>query len=472
MFCLPPRTHPVRVHSPFPLDLDDAAGLDAAVGGLLLEDPGGGGTAVDAARHRVALHPRGRVHSVPEEAVAGVLEADDVGDARPRVKPHSDLDSAHGGSVLVDLRLICRCHRRDGESGNACSVILGLVLHEVRHRHVRVPYRLHLEDVVLNGELVKARVEPVQHIGDLGGVDRRRNRRETYNVGEENGDNLPAIGLRLPPRDKGLCHVLGEHVEKDGVGPLRRFVLFLDALEGGGGDAGDVEARDDEVQLLERRARGGVARPALLHHLLHRSGAVAGDARGLGHRPVVVQDLLHHLLVVLVIVWLPSACRLEEDDAKGIHVGSLAWCAPLEHLRRHPVWRSDEPEVLLLGEAEVGHFGAEVGVHEDVLRLEVPVQHGYLGRVEEAHALDDVGENREDHLGLQLDGGVVDEIEEGAMRHELHHQHRLPILLHHRPHHRCDARVPQLGEKPHLFHKPIQHRLPIHALEYCSPNSC
>mmetsp|Transcript_4674 Transcript_4674/g.13079 ORF Transcript_4674/g.13079 Transcript_4674/m.13079 type:complete len:315 (-) Transcript_4674:2044-2988(-) len=143
--------------------------------------------------------------------------------------------------------------------------------------------------------------------------------------------------------------------------------------------------------------------------------------------------------------------HLPDRHPEGEHVRLRRGEPPLEHLHRHVLRSASRALAGVVGEAEIGHLGGKVVVHQDVRGLDVVVDHRGLARVEEGHALGDVqdGFEQDEHVEGRLG---VQQVLHGAPRHELRDEHQLARLgVHRGPHQHHDVGVPQLGHLPDLL---------------------
>ena len=70
----------------------------------------------------------------------------------------------------------------------------------------------HLVEVELLDELVELAEEAVEHGGDLHGRDLIAERGKAHNVGEEDGDHVLLLDLRLDAILESFSNVLGKHL--------------------------------------------------------------------------------------------------------------------------------------------------------------------------------------------------------------------------------------------------------------------
>uniref|UniRef100_A0A453P7W0 Uncharacterized protein n=1 Tax=Aegilops tauschii subsp. strangulata TaxID=200361 RepID=A0A453P7W0_AEGTS len=261
-----------------------------------------------------------------------------------------------------------------------------------------------------------------------------------------------------------------------------------------------LEDRADEVgrrgSLVRQSRRGSERRPpggqrGGLHQGLDHGPHLPGEVRaappahlgapqaevrelvGLHERPgprggvedgvqlTLLHRVLHHLGDLL---GPPARQELQDDDAQGVDVGAWRQLAGRQELRVHvcegpprggrPVQRGGGGGGAGLrqeaADAEVPQLAHQVGVQEDVGRLQVPVDHRVrLVRVQErqgrAHLVDDPGA----HLPCQRRRVVRarEPVLEAAVREVLVHQaERLPA----RPDQRNEVRVPYSAEDSNL----------------------
>mmetsp|Transcript_78763 Transcript_78763/g.217783 ORF Transcript_78763/g.217783 Transcript_78763/m.217783 type:complete len:391 (-) Transcript_78763:1595-2767(-) len=333
-------------------------------------------------------------------------------------------------------------------------MVVVLVLGNVRHGHVRVPNRLHLEHSVRARERIKLGVQAVQHARDLPWLQGGSDVGEAHDVGEEDGHHLTRLRLDLLAAGERVGHVPREDVVEQVVRTLRALLARLlsraaagHPIDQGAGAAVGTEGAQAAVQLLGGGAHLRAGVPAVAHEHLHVRATGLGDVRPLS----LLHDRSQDLLGVLSGVGVLARAHLVQQDAERVHVrgGRVAACAP-EELRRHPVGRSASADLLLLREAEVGDLGAEARVHQHVLRLEVAVHDDGLGGVQEPQALRNVAEDGQHQLVLDGDRVVVQDVVERAVLHQLHDEHGLHRGGDHGAHDRCHAGMPHLGERAHL----------------------
>mmetsp|Transcript_37604 Transcript_37604/g.103266 ORF Transcript_37604/g.103266 Transcript_37604/m.103266 type:complete len:215 (-) Transcript_37604:1126-1770(-) len=203
--------HPISVHFPLAFDNNRTARNHLAPWGLQLQELGAVGRTMHAARLGRRFHSRRNVDSIAEKAVPQVASAHDTGHDGARVKARADADIALAQVALVYGRLVGRLNGSPRKIRDALSVI-GLVLDEVRNRHVRVSDGLDLKHPKLLGEQVKLRVQTVEHERDFLRLQRRRNVREADDVREEYRDDIPFFRLDLLATAEGVGHMLRKHI--------------------------------------------------------------------------------------------------------------------------------------------------------------------------------------------------------------------------------------------------------------------
>ena len=245
-----------------------------------------------------------------------------------------------------------------------------------------------------------------------------RHRRRVVPVVEPPHDGL---GLVREPvrRDVGVAHHLLED-RADEVGRRVGIVQRRRQQQAPGGERGGLHEGLHHLPHLPREVRP----PAAAH--LRAPQADVRQLVGLHERPVPrggVEDgvqlpslhrVLHHLRDPL---WRPPRQEPQDDDAERVHVGPRRELARGQELRVHvregPLWGGRPVELCGDGpggggrhgrvrlaqepaDAEVPQLADQVGVQEDVARLQVAVDHRvWLVRVEEdqgrAHLADDLG---------------------------------------------------------------------------------
>mmetsp|Transcript_114795 Transcript_114795/g.256216 ORF Transcript_114795/g.256216 Transcript_114795/m.256216 type:complete len:272 (-) Transcript_114795:149-964(-) len=209
-----------------------------------------------------------------------------------------------------------------------------------------------------------------------------------------------------------------------------------------------IHVLEAPVQLLEERAQGGSALPALLHKDGRLRWARLGDIRT--HLLLRIRHSIEHILKILVVIWLLTTVHLAQEDAEGVDIGRTCACGAAKQLGCHPERCAAAADFLLLGEAEVCYLCTESGINEHIGSLEVAVHDHRLGSMQETHTLRYITEDGQHELALDDDGFIVQQVVQGAMVHQLHDEHRLAPPGNHRPHHCRDARMPELGEQAHL----------------------
>jgi hypothetical protein len=128
------------------------------------------------------------------------------------VEANPNLQIALGGIVKVDGSISSRFYGLLRELGDTHRVVLLLVRDEVGHCHVGIAYGLYLEDLVFVGQRVELRVQTIEHVRHLGGVNRLRDLSEANNVAEENSHLLAMLRVHLVPRHELVSNVFGENV--------------------------------------------------------------------------------------------------------------------------------------------------------------------------------------------------------------------------------------------------------------------
>mmetsp|Transcript_13195 Transcript_13195/g.30335 ORF Transcript_13195/g.30335 Transcript_13195/m.30335 type:complete len:244 (+) Transcript_13195:216-947(+) len=140
-----------------------------------------------------ALHPRGRVHCVPKEAIPRHGGPHDPGNHRARGDPGADLQFQVASVVLDEV---------DGLEGKADDALSRVgpcpAIRSAAHDHVGVADCLYLVHTVLGDEGVELAVELVEHRHDLQRVHVVCHVGKAHDVGEEDGDCAEDL-YHLPP---------------------------------------------------------------------------------------------------------------------------------------------------------------------------------------------------------------------------------------------------------------------------------
>mmetsp|Transcript_4244 Transcript_4244/g.10291 ORF Transcript_4244/g.10291 Transcript_4244/m.10291 type:complete len:296 (-) Transcript_4244:36-923(-) len=206
--------------------------------------------------------------------------------------------------------------------------------------------------------------------------------------------------------------------------PLVAVVVVVGAV-----DVGE-QAAHSGGHVVERRARGGVVRPAALHERVVRLGAVGGPRRA----QALGDDAQRRLRGGELLVRQLAGGHLPQHDAERVDVAAAREAAVLERLGRQPAQRAAarlRRVAVVHGvarEAEVGQ--AYVGarrVDEHVVAFDVAMNH--FVRVQVGERRRELPAERAAKRPVELDGVVVEHAGQVARRHVLGEQVHLAAAV-------------------------------------------
>mmetsp|Transcript_49357 Transcript_49357/g.120421 ORF Transcript_49357/g.120421 Transcript_49357/m.120421 type:complete len:327 (+) Transcript_49357:943-1923(+) len=323
----------------------------------------------------MALHSGGSIDSVAQQAVLLLASANHRGNHRPTVQPNAYLHRTLGGVRLLHRRVVRGFHCGQSKQRQSGSVVL-LLFYEVCACDESIPNGLHLEDVHLSRDSIKLGVQAVQHVRHRRRVHHIRQVREAHNIAEENRHALLLLRIDLLACDELLRHVLREDVEKHVIGGLPpREVQNCDLL----------------AKVRKGRPQVRVLRPAGVHELGNQGRAVRRDEGPVRLFPLtrLRADSEHGVVGVFFLKRHPARKELPDRDPEGVDITAHVAIAPQEHLWRSP-WGEGllDPGHVLEIEAVSAYLGTELSVHQDVVRLQVPVHD--VGGVQVGHPAGDI----------------------------------------------------------------------------------
>ena len=226
-------------------------------------------------------------------------------------------------------------------------------------------------------------------------------------------------------------------------------------VQDGGHLPGDVQQRVQgalalDVQVGQGYAQIVIERPAVLVALLRiLGGAAIHDAQQVGgdigvqlgdRARLVVDDLVEDIHVRVARERRLPGEHLVEDEPEGEHVSARVGLVPHRLLRRH-VGHGAHGHALCgelgggrlvvparlhqLGQPEVHHLGMPARVEDDVVRLDVPVDHAVAVRLAQRVR------HRYRHLQdlAYLHGALAQSLAQGGALHVLHDDDVLPVAL-------------------------------------------